>query len=86
MQFALDVIRLSARLLQTQKFRVLTSELLRAAGTVGANYRAACAARSNRDFVPKVGTVEEEADECGYPLELVEGLGIANEPSGTLLP
>jgi four helix bundle protein len=38
---------------------------------VGANYRAASRAKSNADFINKMGTVEEEADESGYWLELV---------------
>jgi four helix bundle protein len=33
---------------------------------VGANYRAACRARSVADFVSKMGIVEEEADESIY--------------------
>jgi len=38
---------------------------------VGANYRAACRAKSAADFISKMGTVEEEADECIYWLELL---------------
>jgi len=45
--------------------------LLRSATSVGANYRAACRAKSNADFISKMGTVEEEADECLYWMELL---------------
>ncbi|MCX7014654.1 MAG: four helix bundle protein, partial [Candidatus Sumerlaeota bacterium] len=38
---------------------------------VGANYRAACRARSNADFVAKMGIVEEECDESLYWMELL---------------
>jgi four helix bundle protein len=38
---------------------------------VGANYRAACIARSPADFVSKLGIVLEEADEAAYWLELL---------------
>lgn len=39
--------------------------------SVGANYRAACRARSKADFVSKISVVEEEADESAYWLELL---------------
>ena len=43
-----------------------------AAGTsVGANYRAACRARSSPDLISKMGIVEEEADESIYWMELL---------------
>jgi len=38
---------------------------------VGANYRAVCRSRSNRDFVAKLGVVIEEADETSYWLEIL---------------
>jgi four helix bundle protein len=78
-QFALDVIKFCARLPQTPEFRILTGQLIRAATSVGANYRAACRAKSKPDFVSKVSTVEEEADECDYWLELIGELGFAND-------
>jgi four helix bundle protein len=50
--------------------------MLRAGTSVGANYRAACRARSQADFVSKIGIVEEEADETGYWVELLIESGI----------
>ena len=38
---------------------------------MGANYRAACRAKSTADFVSKMGTVEEETDESLYWMELL---------------
>jgi four helix bundle protein len=38
---------------------------------VAANYRASCRARSQAEFIPKIGTVEEEADETALWLELL---------------
>jgi four helix bundle protein len=38
---------------------------------VGANYRAACRARSQAEFIAKLGIVEEEADEVAYWVELL---------------
>jgi four helix bundle protein len=45
--------------------------LIRAGTSVGANYRAACRARSTKDFVNKLGVVIEESDESGYWMELI---------------
>ena len=51
--------------------RKIGDQLLRAATSVGANYRAACRSRSQREFIAKIGIVEEEADESGYWMELI---------------
>jgi four helix bundle protein len=69
--FALSVIRLSARLPRATGTQVITSQLMRSATSVGANYRAACRARSRADFIAKMSIVEEEADESAYWLELL---------------
>ena len=45
---------------------------------MGANYRAACRARSRAEFIAKVGLVEEEADECGFWLEISQETGLAS--------
>jgi phosphoribosylformimino-5-aminoimidazole carboxamide ribotide isomerase len=50
---------------------VIGRQLLRCGTSVGANYRAACRARSNAEFLAKLGIVEEEADESAYWLELL---------------
>lgn len=51
--------------------RVLGKQLLRCATSVGANYRAACRARSPAEFRSKLGIVEEECDEAIYWLEML---------------
>ncbi len=52
--------------------------LLRAGTSVGANYRAACRARSRREFVAKLGIVEEETDEAQFWLDIVAERGLAD--------
>jgi four helix bundle protein len=47
-------------------------QLIRAAGSVGANYRAACRAKSQADFIYKIEVVLEEADESLYWLEVTK--------------
>ena len=72
-QFALDVLRLVSELPKTTKGRIIANQLGRSGTSVGANYRAACRAKSKADFIAKLGIVEEEADESCYWLELIGG-------------
>jgi len=69
--FALRVIRLCRSLPATDEARTLGKQLLRSGTSVGANYRAACRARSKAEFVAKLGIVLEEADETAFWLELL---------------
>jgi four helix bundle protein len=55
-------------------------QLIRAAGSVGANYRAACRAKSNADFVYKIEVVLEEADEALYWLEVTKEADLVQSP------
>ena len=69
--FALRVIRLTEALPKTRTSDVIGRQLLRAGTSVGANYRAVRRARSKADFINKLGVVLEEADECGFWMELL---------------
>lgn len=69
--FALRVLNLIEHLTNTIGGRVLANQVARSANSVGANYRAACRARSRAEFASKLGTVAEEADESLYWLELI---------------
>jgi len=71
-RYALDVINLVLSLPRHETANVLTRQLVRCATSVGANYRAACRAKSAADFVNKMKIVEEEADESLYWMELLE--------------
>ncbi len=70
-QFALRVIRLVESLPHTKTASVIGNQLLRSGTSVGANYRAASRARSQADFIAKMGIVEEEADESIYWMDLL---------------
>ena len=74
--FALRVIRLAESLPNTPTAKVIRNQLLRCGSSVGANYRAACRAKSKPDFAAKMGIVEEEADETVYWIELLIDAGI----------
>jgi four helix bundle protein len=75
-KFALRVIRLVEALPKTRTAEVIGKQLLRAGTSVGANYRAACRAKSTKDFIYKMGLVEEEADESLYWMELLVEAGL----------
>ena len=49
---------------------------MRSGTSAGADYRAACRAKSTADFIYKMGIVEEEADESLYWMELLDEEGI----------
>ena len=69
--FALAIIGLVDDLPKGRTAEVIGRQLLRSGTSVGANYRAACRAKSAADFIAKMGIVEEEADECIYWTELL---------------
>jgi four helix bundle protein len=74
--FAIRVIRLVEALPQNQTAKVIGNQLLRCGTSVGANYRAACRAKSPADFVAKMAIVEEECDESIYWMELIVEAGL----------
>jgi four helix bundle protein len=69
--FALEVIALVGTLPRTLVAEIVAGQIVRSATSTGANYRAACRARSRAEFVAKIGVAEEEADETQYWLELL---------------
>lgn len=79
-QFALRVVRVVQSLPERNRTaEIIGGQLLRAGTSVGANYRAACRAKSTADFINKMGTVEEEAD------ERFELLGDKKRPGGNVV-
>ncbi len=80
-QFALEIVKFVYSLPREKISDVLGRQLLRSGTSVGANYRAACRAKSTADFISKMGIVEEEADESIYWMELLIGGGIVNANS-----
>ena len=78
--FAVDVVGLIQELPRNRVADVIGHQLLRAGTSVAANYRSARRARSPREFLAKMGIVEEEADESSFWLELlVEAQVVASQ-------
>lgn len=69
--FALRCVKLADALPRTRSGNIVASQLIRSSTSVGANYRATCRARSDADFVSKLGITLEEADESVYWMEII---------------
>ena len=70
-RYALGVIELVDGLPTDVTSKTMGRQLLRCATSVASNYRASARAKSNADFISKMGTVEEECDESLFWLELL---------------
>jgi four helix bundle protein len=76
--FALRVIGLVESFPHTNLGRHVGGQLTRSSTSVAANYRAACRSKSTADFIAKMGTVEEEADESAFWIEFAVDAGLSN--------
>src|SRR5438067_943116 len=75
-QFGLRSIKLVEALPRNRTSDVLGKQLLRSATSVGANYRAACRAKSRADMAAKLANVEEETDESAHWIEMIADAGL----------
>ncbi len=76
--FAFAIIQFVQTIPDRGPARVIGQQLVRCGTSVGANFRAACRARSHPDFIAKLKIVEEECDESIYWLELLADLNLSN--------
>src|SRR5437667_11580500 len=83
-QFAVRVIDFVSKLPRSMPGDVLTRQLLRYATSIGANYREANRGVSRADFTNKIGTVQKEAAETQYWLELLMESDIEKQKSVSL--
>jgi len=83
-QFALRCLKLADSLPKSNSGRIAANQLGRCGTSVGANYRAACRARSKLEFLSKLGICEEEADESGFWIEIIMEGGM--KPTKLLRP
>ena len=77
-RFALSVLKFAESVPGTMEGVILAKQLIRSGTSVGANYRAACRARSKAEFASKLQIAQEEADESAYWIELLNESGIAS--------
>jgi four helix bundle protein len=79
--FAVAVFKQCRPLARYAESRVPANQIIRSSTGVAANYRAACRARSRPEFIAKVGTVIEEADESLFCLEFLQAVDLAGGPA-----
>jgi four helix bundle protein len=79
MNLTIAVIRLTKLFPRSQESKVITYQIIKSASSTAANYRAACRAKSTKDYIAKMGIVEEESDETVFWLELVISLELADQ-------
>src|SRR5690242_10338995 len=77
-EFAVGVLRFVRTLPKEVATDSVVRQVARSAAGVATNYRAACCARSRAEFVAKLGTAVEEADETEHWLWMVGQLGLAS--------
>ena len=80
MVFAISVLELINKLPETVSAKVIAYQLAKCSTSVGANYRAVCNARSRAEFIAKLGTVVEEAEESVYWLEIITRVNLLPGP------
>ncbi len=78
-KLAVDIIIFCDSLITCKASSVVTYQLVKSATSTGANYRAACRARSKSEFFSKICIVVEEADESEYWLEIINEASLSND-------
>ena len=77
-KFVVDNIKFFRTLPKTEEAKIIGRQLLRSSSSVGANYRAACRARSKAEFHSKLSIVVEESDESVFWMEILIEAGIVD--------
>ncbi len=72
------IIKMVDKLPNTVSGKAIGSQIVRSGTSPGANYRAACRAKSDRDFINKLKIVEEELDETEYWIEVITDTELIN--------
>jgi len=78
-KLGVDVILFCNSLKQIKASSVITYQIVKSATSTGANYRAACKARSKKEFFSKMCIVVEEVDETEFWLEVIEEAFLTND-------
>jgi four helix bundle protein len=78
-RFAIDSISFANSLKKGKASDVITYQFIKSATSTGANYRAACRARSKAEFYSKICIVVEESDESMFWLELIKESGLSSD-------
>ena len=78
-QFSIRIINMVNCMPNTISGKAIACQVVRSGTSPAANYRAACIAKSNKDFLNKLKMVEEELDETSHWLEIITDTGMLAE-------
>ncbi|MDQ3007660.1 MAG: four helix bundle protein [Chloroflexota bacterium] len=78
-KLAVAIIKQMDKLPRSRAADVVAKQIIRSGTSIGANYRAACRAKSTADMINKMKIVEEESDETEYWLEILVEADLAPE-------
>lgn len=74
LKWSIQVVFFLRDLENNEENRVIKYQLIKSSSSSAANYRAACRAKSGKDFLNKLKIVEEELDESLFWFEFTEGI------------
>ena len=69
--FAVRIVKMVDSMPTTVAGHAIARQIIRSGTSPSANYRSACLAKSDKDFVNKMKMVEEELDETCHWLEII---------------
>lgn len=75
-QFSLRIIKMVDAMPNTISGNAISKQIVRSGTSPAANYRAACLAKSDKDFINKLKMVEEEIDETNHWLSIIIDSGM----------
>lgn len=75
-QFSLSIIKMVDAMPNTISGNAISKQIVRSGTSPAANYRAACLAKSDKDFINKLKMVEEEIDETSHWLSIIIDSGM----------
>ncbi len=70
-KFSIQIIKLVNTMPNNIAGNAIAKQIVRSGTSPAANYRAACLAKSNKDFLNKLKMVEEEIDETSHWLSVI---------------
>ena len=70
-EFAVRIVKMVDSLPPTIAGNAIARQIVRSGTSPSANYRAACLAKSEKDFINKLKMVEEELDETSHWLDII---------------
>jgi four helix bundle protein len=76
--FALETVLFCRTLNSFPETKTIQYQLIKSSTSVAANYRAACRARSKKEWFAKISIVVEEIDESNFWLEIIPDLNLTS--------